>query len=108
MSKKLRLNKWYVVEGSNSYTKVRRLRAYRLNIIATLIALGVFIAILSTLTLKADTTPISERRERCTSLYDGPGQIRSECKALINQSIKQGVRPMHETADPQGDVRWLN
>ncbi len=106
MSKKLRLNKWYVVEGSNSYTKVRRLRAYRLNIIAILIALGVFIAILSVFSSKADTQSVPVLRERCSSLYDGQGRIKNGCQQLIRQALKNGNKPWHEESKDGVNVTW--
>lgn len=75
-------------------------------IVYILIALGVFIAILSVVNRKADTESISTLKERCSSLYDGQGRIRQECQQLIRQSIKNGQRPSHEASKDGVNVVW--
>lgn len=71
-----------------------------------LIALGVFIAILSVFNQKADTQSISTLKERCSALYEPTGYIRPECQQLIRQSIKNGNRPTHLTSKDGVNVQW--
>lgn len=75
-------------------------------LIYIIIALGVFIAILSVFNQKADTVPISTLKERCSSLYDGQGRIRQECQQLIRQAIKNGQRPSHDASKDGVNVVW--
>lgn len=76
-----------------------------------LIALGVFIAILSAFNQKADTVPISTLRERCSYPYDAQGQLTKECSDLIFQAVKErgtktGKYPSHTAPDQEGRVQW--
>jgi len=75
-------------------------------IIYILIALGVFIAILSTFNDKADTQSIPVLRERCSVLYDGSGAIKPECRVLIYQTLRNGQRPSHDASKDGVNVVW--
>ncbi len=75
-------------------------------IVYIVIALGVFIAILSVANQKADTQSIPVLRERCSYPYASTGYIKAECLDLIFQSVKKGQRPSHLTADQEGRVQW--
>lgn len=80
-------------------------------LIYMLIALGVFIAVLSAFNQKADTESISTLKERCSYPYDAQGQLTKECSDLIFKAVKErgtktGKYPSHTAPDQEGRVQW--